>query len=94
MEQALYPVIDKEIKMLSLKDYYARLKAHDWHWSMADDSKAYKVGQKEEKALLEISYELGEEYGDLFDGFTKHYDAIVKGETAGPGVPPIPEEPK
>lgn len=88
MEQALYPIIDKEINMLSLKDYYKQLKAHDWFYWMADDTKTRKAGEVEEDRLLAIAEEHGEGYGDLWDAFDIYYAAKIK------GLDPMPELPK
>lgn len=74
----------------SLKEYYEDLKAHDWFYHMSDDLRFYQKGQKEFRALVEISlYDV--EYTKLFDAFEAHYRAIIQGKK---NLPELPESPK
>lgn len=74
--------------MITLKQYYQRLKNHDWYYPMADDMRAYRKGNAEYKELLGLSGET-EEHGKLFDAFAAHHKAVIAGETSK-GLPKEP----
>ena len=75
---------------MNLKDYYVRLKDHDWFYYMSDDSKVRNVGAKEELFLIGLAQK-DKEFNDLYEAFLSRRFATLRGVE----VPlPLPKEPK
>lgn len=70
---------DKEFGMLTIQDYYAQLKAHDWFYYMSDDLQTEKAGMREEAKLQELAETHGGRYYELFHAFLQYARFKVEG---------------
>lgn len=53
--------------MMTIDEFRAALKRHDWTWYHADDARVYRAGQAREKELREIAMKQGGEYWAAFE---------------------------
>jgi len=77
--------------MITLKEYYAMLKAHDWFYMMSDDYKVDRKGRISHNHILELA-KTSTEFEKMYDAFSDHYLSVIRG-TEKEGLYPLPEEP-
>lgn len=61
------------IEKLTLEEYEARLKAHDWYYNYTEDRRKYYAGQMEYETLCEIAKQ-SKEHEELFMKYKKEHD--------------------
>lgn len=58
--------------MLSLKEYYILLNAHDWYYAFSDDTRVYNAGVSSLRALKKLM-DQSPEHAELFNAFQAHH---------------------
>lgn len=54
---------------MTLEEFEAKLKTHDWFYHLSDDMKAYDKGSKSEKELIKLANENGQEFIELYNKY-------------------------
>lgn len=70
------------------QEVYDRLSKHDWHYSFADDGKAFRRGEVAHNELLKFVRELGPEAMTMFHNYQDYVNSLI-----GSSPLPKPERP-
>lgn len=63
------------INIMTLAEFYKRLERHDWYWTMSDDIRYYRAGERASGELREIVKENADDprFQKLYDAFQTFY---------------------
>lgn len=72
-----------------MKEYQARLKAHDWYWPFSDDAGVCRAARRAEEELKELSSKTPD-HKKLWEAWTTHISAVVQGNATNNVQPTWP----
>lgn len=72
----------------TLREYWALLAGHDWHYKYSDSHKTWQCGFEVEAKLRHIAGQ-SEGHKMLFEGFNAHYNPLP--DVSQAPLPPQPE---